>query len=89
MLDEILRALTASSEASPFAPTRHLLDADAIGAMTTHDLSLAEEEPLKSTAQFMHFSETLVADGTMLRLHAEAGAGHVAERVAGDADGWD
>ena len=45
--------------------TRHLLDADAIGAMTTHDLSLAEEEPLKSTAQFMHFSETLDADGTM------------------------
>ena len=47
------------------AVTRHLLDADAIGAMTTHDLSLAEEEPLKSTAQFMHFSETLDADGTM------------------------
>jgi len=64
-LDEILRAPTRSSELSPFAPTRHLLDADAIGAMTTHDLSLAEEEPLKSTAQFMHFSETLDADGTM------------------------
>ena len=63
-LDEILRAPTRSSELSPFAPTRHLLDADAIGAMTTHDLSLAEEEPL-STAQFMHFSETLDADGTM------------------------
>jgi hypothetical protein len=46
------------------AVTRHLLDADAIGAMTTHDLSLAEEEPLKSTAQFMHFSATLDADGT-------------------------
>jgi DNA mismatch repair ATPase MutS len=33
--------------------------------MTTHDLGLADEEPLKSAARLMHFSETLDADGTM------------------------
>ena len=36
-----------------------------IGAMTTHDLGLADEEPLKSAATFLHFSETLDPDGTM------------------------
>jgi DNA mismatch repair ATPase MutS len=45
--------------------TRHLLQAGAIGAMTTHDLGLADEEPLKSAGEFMHFSETLEPDGTM------------------------
>ena len=47
------------------AVTRHLLDAGAIGAMTTHDLGLADEEPMRSAGRFFHFSETLDADGTM------------------------
>jgi DNA mismatch repair ATPase MutS len=45
--------------------TRHLRDAGAIGAMTTHDLGLAEEEPLKSAARLVHFSELLDESGTM------------------------
>ena len=66
LLDEILQGTNSVERSIAVrAVTRHLLDAGAIGAMTTHDLSLAEEEPLKSTAQFMHFSETLDADGTM------------------------
>jgi len=33
--------------------------------MTTHDLNLAEEEPLTSTARFLHFPEKIDPDGTM------------------------
>jgi DNA mismatch repair ATPase MutS len=66
LLDEILQGTNSVERSIAVrAVTRHLLDAGAIGAMTTHDLSLAEEEPLKTAAQFKHFSETLDADGTM------------------------
>ncbi len=66
LLDEILQGTNSVERSLAVrAVTRHLLDAGAIGAMTTHDLGLADEEPLKSAAQLMHFSETLDADGTM------------------------
>ncbi len=66
LLDEILQGTNSVERSLAVrAVTRHLLDAGAIGAMTTHDLGLAEEEPLKSAAQLMHFSETLEADGSM------------------------
>jgi DNA mismatch repair ATPase MutS len=66
LLDEILQGTNSVERSIAVrAVTRHLIDAGAIGAMTTHDLGLAEEEPMKSAAQFMHFSETLDADGTM------------------------
>ena len=66
LLDEILQGTNSVERSIAVrAVTRHLLEAGAIGAMTTHDLSLAEEEPLKSAASFLHFSETLDPDGTM------------------------
>jgi hypothetical protein len=66
LLDEILQGTNSVERSIAVrAVTRHLLDAGAIGAMTTHDLGLAEEEPMKSAAEFMHFSETLDADGAM------------------------
>jgi MutS domain V len=66
LLDEILQGTNSMERSIAVrAVTRHLLDAGAIGAMTTHDLSLADEEPMKSAATFQHFSETLDADGTM------------------------
>ncbi len=66
LLDEILQGTnTAERSIAVRAVTRHLLDAGAIGAMTTHDLGLAEEEPIKSAAVLMHFSETIDAHGTM------------------------
>jgi DNA mismatch repair ATPase MutS len=66
LLDEILQGTNSVERSIAVrAVTRHLLDAGAIGAMTTHDLGLAEEEPMKIVAQFLHFSETLDADGTM------------------------
>jgi hypothetical protein len=67
LLDEILQGTNSIERSLAVrAVARHLLAAGAIGAMTTHDLGLAEEEPLKSAAVFKHFSETLAADGTMM-----------------------
>ena len=41
---------------------RHLLETDAIGAVTTHDLSLADAEDLVARAALVHFTES-VDDG--------------------------
>jgi hypothetical protein len=66
LLDEILQG-TNSVERSVAvrAVTRHLLDAGAIGVMTTHDLSLAGEEPLASSAELVHFTEHVNDNGEM------------------------
>jgi hypothetical protein len=66
LLDEILQGTnSAERDIAVRAVARHLLDAGAIGAMTTHDLNLAGEEPLKSSARLVHFTETVDDDGTM------------------------
>jgi hypothetical protein len=66
LLDEILQGTNSAERTIAVrAVTRHLLDAGAIGAMTTHDLGLAEEEPIKGAAVLMHFSEIIDPDGTM------------------------
>ncbi len=66
LLDEILQGTNSAERSIAVrAVTRRLLEAGAIGAMTTHDLGLADEEPIKSAATFLHFSETLDPDGTM------------------------
>lgn len=63
LLDEILRG-TNSAERRIAARTvvRHLLETDAVGAVTTHDLSLADAEDLVARAVAMHFTES-VGDG--------------------------
>ncbi len=66
LLDEILQGTNSAERSIAVrAVARHLLDARAIGAMTTHDLGLAAEEPLKTAAQCWHFSETLDERGAM------------------------
>jgi ABC-type multidrug transport system fused ATPase/permease subunit len=66
LLDEILQGTNSAERSIAVrAVTRHLLEAGAIGAMTTHDLGLAEEEPIKSAATLLHFAETIEPDGTM------------------------
>ena len=66
LLDEILQGTNSAERSIAVrAVARHLLDAGAIGAMTTHDLAVAGEEPLASSAQLLHFTETLDPDGTM------------------------
>ena len=66
LLDEVLQGTNSVERAIAVrAVVQHLLDARAIGAMTTHDLALAEEEPLKSVARLAHFTEQVHPDGTM------------------------
>ncbi|CAN5871302.1 MutS family DNA mismatch repair protein [soil metagenome] len=66
LLDEILQGTNSAERGIAVqAVTRHLLDAGAIGAMTTHDLNLAGEEPLRSTARLVHFTEIVDEQGTM------------------------
>jgi hypothetical protein len=66
LLDEILQGTNSVERALAVrAITRHLLEAGAIGAMTTHDLGLAAEEPLAEAAQLMHFTEIVDPDGSM------------------------
>jgi DNA mismatch repair ATPase MutS len=66
LLDEILQGTNSAERGIAVrAVTRHLLEAGAIGAMTTHDLNLAGEEPLHSAAQLVHFTEIVDQQGTM------------------------
>ena len=66
LLDEVLQGTNSIERGIAVrAVVRHLLDAGAIGVMTTHDLGLADEEPLKSAARLAHFTEQVHPDGTM------------------------
>jgi hypothetical protein len=66
LLDEILQGTNSAERSIAVrAVARHLLAAGAIGAMTTHDLAVAEEEPLKSAAVCVHFSEVFDEQGRM------------------------
>jgi DNA mismatch repair ATPase MutS len=66
LLDEILQGTNSAERSIAVrAVARHLLDAGAIGAMTTHDLNLAADEPLRSSAVLVHFTESVDAQGRM------------------------
>jgi hypothetical protein len=66
LLDEVLQGTNSAERSIAVrAVARHLLEAGAIGAMTTHDLGLAEEEPLRSSARLVHFTEIVDEAGTM------------------------
>jgi hypothetical protein len=66
LLDEILQGTNSAERGIAVqAVARHLLDAGAIGMMTTHDLNLAGEEPLKSSGRLVHFTEIVDDHGAM------------------------
>ena len=66
LLDEVLQGTNSAERAiAVCAIGRHLIDAGAIGAMTTHDLSIAAEEPFASHARLYHFAEQVHGDGRM------------------------
>jgi hypothetical protein len=66
LLDEILQGTNSLERGIAVqAVARHLLDAGAIGAMTTHDLNLAGEEPLATHARLVHFTEVVDERGEM------------------------
>jgi hypothetical protein len=66
LLDEVLQG-TNSAERSIAVRgvAQHLLRTGAIGVMTSHDLSLAHEDPFVSVARLQHFAEQVHADGQM------------------------
>ncbi|HTI37859.1 MAG TPA: hypothetical protein VL484_09890 [Vicinamibacterales bacterium] len=66
LLDEVLQGTNSAERATAVrAVARHLLESGAIGAVTTHDLTIATVEPFVSQAQLVHFSERVHADGKM------------------------
>jgi hypothetical protein len=66
LLDEILQGTNSAERAIAVrGVARHLLEAGAIGAMTTHDLAVAAEPPLDTSARLVHFTETVDERGNM------------------------
>jgi DNA mismatch repair ATPase MutS len=62
LLDEILQGTnTAERQIAARRVIRFLLARGAIGAVSTHDLSLADTPDLAAAAHPVHFSETLTA----------------------------
>ena len=60
LLDEILQGTnTAERQIAARRILRHLLDQRAIGAVTTHDLTLADAEDLEERAVLVHFREAV------------------------------
>lgn len=59
LLDEILHGTNTSERLIAARQIiRHLLSQDAIGAVSTHDLRLADAEGLADAAELVHFTET-------------------------------
>ena len=70
LLDEVLQGTnTAERQIAVRSIVRHLLARPAIGAITTHDLTLAATPDLAGAAQSVHFTEHLESspEGTVMR----------------------
>jgi hypothetical protein len=64
LLDEILRGTNSSErQVAVRRVIRHLLRAGAIGAVSTHDLEIAEIEELRTASRPVHFRETIHPGG--------------------------
>ena len=63
LLDEILQGTNSRERQIAVAHVlRHLIDRGAIGAISTHDLELADDPQLQRVAQTVHFRETITRD---------------------------
>lgn len=63
LLDEILQGTNSRErQIAVVQVLKHLMDSHAIGAITTHDLELADEPKLMSIATPVHFRETIRPD---------------------------
>lgn len=64
LLDEMLHGTnTAERRVAARGVVRHLLDAGALGAVSTHDLALAETSELLDAAHPVHFREDVEGEG--------------------------
>lgn len=69
LLDEILHGTnTAERHLAAVRILRRLVDADAIGAVSTHDLALCSDPALADRARNVHFQETLHHDGERVQM---------------------
>ena len=91
LLDEILQGTNSVERSIAVrAVTRHLLNAGAIGAMTTHDLRSCggrADEERGAVVSFLRNARRRRHDA--IRLRPQARPGDVAQRAAADADDWD
>jgi len=63
LLDEILQGTNSRErQIAVVQVLRHLIKLKAIGAISTHDLELADESELNSIAHTVHFRETILKD---------------------------
>jgi len=63
LLDEILQGTNSRERQIAVAHVlRHLIDRGAIGAISTHDLELADDPQLQAIAHTVHFRETITRD---------------------------
>lgn len=63
LLDEILQGTNSRERQIAVAHVlRHLIDRGAIGAISTHDLELADDPQLQAIAHTVHFRETIQRD---------------------------
>ena len=63
LLDEILQGTNSRErQIAVVQVLKHLMDSGAIGAITTHDLELADEPELMKIATPVHFRETIRPD---------------------------
>ena len=70
LLDEILQGTnTAERRIAARTVLRHLLEARAIGAVTSHDLTLHQADDLEARARTFHFRESVKRAGGEARLH--------------------
>jgi hypothetical protein len=70
LLDEILHGTnTGERQIAARQIIRHLLAQGAIGAVSTHDLHLADADDLAATSHPVHFTETLSRDPAGLVMH--------------------
>jgi DNA mismatch repair ATPase MutS len=65
LLDEILQGTNAAERQTAVRKiVRHMLERGAIGAISTHDLTLADTEDLERAADPVHFRETIEQSAT-------------------------
>ncbi len=63
LLDEILQGTNSRErQIAVVQVLRHLMHSGAIGAISTHDLELADDAELKAVAETVHFRETIERD---------------------------
>lgn len=65
LLDEILQGTNSRERQIAVARViRHLIESGAVGAISTHDLELADDQTLASLAHTVHFRETITPDAS-------------------------